>query len=142
MIQERMRFCLIDTGPLVALFDKSDAYHEQAIEFIKSFQGRLITTSATVTETLYLLDFNQNAQLAFLKWIDAGALHIESIEHEDFGTLISNFEKYSDRPIDFADGCLLFLAERLGILDIATVDSDFEIYRLSNNRTFRIHVKS
>ncbi|MBO6794780.1 MAG: PIN domain-containing protein [Balneolaceae bacterium] len=137
-----MRFCLIDTGPIVALFDKSDAYHDQALEFISDFKGTLITSLATITETLYLLDFNQNAQLAFLKWIEAGAVQIESIDHEDFGSLISNFEKYADRPIDFADGCLLVLAERLGIIDIATIDNDFENYRLSKNRTFRIHVKS
>ncbi len=136
-----MRFCLIDTGPIVALFDKSDAFHVQALEFISGFKGRLITSLATVTETLYLLDFNQNAQLAFLKWIEVGAVQIESIDQNDFGSLISNFEKYADRPIDFADGCLLVLAERLGIRDIATIDSDFEIYRLSKNRTFRIHVK-
>lgn len=137
-----MRFCLIDTGPIVALFDKSDQYHEKAIEFISSYKGSLITSLATITETLYLLDFDQNAQIAFLKWVEAGAIQIEPINQEDFDSLISNFEKYADRPIDFADGCLIIIAERLGIRDIATIDNDFEIYRLSKNRTFRIHVKS
>lgn len=74
-----MRFCLIDTGPIVALFDKSDQYHEKAIKFISSYKGSLITSLATITETLYLLDFDQNAQIAFLKWVESGQSRLNQL---------------------------------------------------------------
>jgi len=58
-----MKKILIDSGPLIALFDKSDKYHESAIKFLKNNKLSLITTIASITETLHLLDFNRNAQI-------------------------------------------------------------------------------
>jgi predicted nucleic acid-binding protein len=37
---------------------------------------------------------------------------------------------------DFADVALLAMAERLNVLQVASVDSDFAIYRLSGRRRF------
>lgn len=47
--------------------------------------------------------------------------------------------KYRDRPMDFADASLVRLAERESLSTIFTVDhSDFETYRISGTRKFRI----
>lgn len=46
---------LIDSGVFVALFDKRDIYHQQAVKFIKNNKSPLITSLACVTEALYLL---------------------------------------------------------------------------------------
>ncbi len=67
-----MKRILIDSGPLIALFDRDDKYHSASIEFIKTNRAELITTLASITEVLYLLDFNRNAQIDFLCWINAG----------------------------------------------------------------------
>ncbi|MDQ1264502.1 MAG: uncharacterized protein QG559_1503, partial [Campylobacterota bacterium] len=32
-----MQKTLIDSGPLIALFDKSDKYHSKVVEFLKTF---------------------------------------------------------------------------------------------------------
>lgn len=61
--------CLLDTGPMVALFDANDQYHKKSVEFIRSYKGELITSTANLTETVYLLDFSTQAQLDFLQWI-------------------------------------------------------------------------
>ena len=37
--------------------------------------------------------------------------------------------KYLDRPMDFADASLVWVAEQTGVLEILTTDRDFEIYR-------------
>ena len=63
------RKALIDSGPLVALFDKGDHYHENAINFMKKFNGEFFTSVAVLTEVCYLLDFSTHAQLDFLKWV-------------------------------------------------------------------------
>jgi predicted nucleic acid-binding protein len=38
-------------------------------------------------------------------------------------------EKYTDIPMDLADGSLLVLAQNLHIKDIISIDSDYDIYR-------------
>ena len=133
-----MKKILIDSGPLIALFDKSDKYHESAIKFLKNNKLPLITTIASITETLHLLDFNRNAQIDFLEWINNGALEIHNIEISDFHRIKDLTEKYSDLPMDFADSCLVFLAEKLNINTIVTIDIDFSIYRIKGKNTFEI----
>ena len=46
--------------------------------------------------------------------------------------------QYSNVPMDFADGCLLYLAEHFHINPIATIDSDFHIYRIDGKYPFRL----
>ena len=43
--------------------------------------------------------------------------------------------------MDFADACLVFLAEKLDIDTIATIDRDFDVYRIEGKRPFTILIK-
>jgi len=132
-----MKEVLIDSGPLIALFDGSDKYHQDAVDFIKRNKFKLVTTIASITETLHLLDFNRNAQIDFLEWIHRGAVEINNIENIDFQRLKELTEKYRDLPMDFADSCLVYLAEKLNLDTIATIDRDFSIYRIHGRKKFK-----
>jgi uncharacterized protein len=46
--------------------------------------------------------------------------------------------KYSDRPISFADACLIRRAEIHEDARIATFDNDFSVYKWARNRRFKI----
>ena len=133
-----MKKILIDSGPLIALFDSSDKYHQEAVNFIKTNKYPLVTTLASITETLHLLDFNRNAQIDFLEWVHRGAVEIHNIENSDFKRLKELTKKYSDLPMDFADSCLVYLAEKLNLNTVATIDRDFTIYRIPGRRKFKI----
>ena len=133
-----MKKILIDSGPLIALFDSSDTYHHEAVNFIKTNKFPLVTTLASITETLHLLDFNRNAQINFLDWVHRGAVEIHNIENSDFERLKALTEKYRDLPMDFSDSCLVYLAEKLNLNTIATIDRDFTIYRIQGRRKFKI----
>ncbi len=132
-----MKKVLIDSGPLIALFDASDKYHSKAVDFVKSSKYPLVTTIASVTETLHLLDFNRNAQIDFIDWVHKGAVEIHNIENCDFKRLKELTDKYRDLPMDFADSCLVYLAEKLSLNTIATIDRDFTIYRIKGRRKFK-----
>ena len=132
-----MKKILIDSGPLIALFDSSDKYHHAAVNFIKTHKLPLITTLASITETLHLLDFNRNAQIDFLEWVHRGAVEIYNIENSDFNRLKELTQKYRDSPMDFADSCLVYLAEKLNLNTIATIDRDFTIYRIQGRKKFK-----
>ncbi|OEU47355.1 MAG: pilus assembly protein [Desulfobulbaceae bacterium S5133MH15] len=133
-----MKKILIDSGPLIALFDASDMYHSESVNFIKNNKLPLVTTIASITETLHLLDFNRNAQIDFIEWVYRGAVEIQNIENNDFGRIKELTEKYHDLPMDFADSCLVYLAEKMNLNTIATIDRDFSIYRIKGRRKFRI----
>ena len=133
-----MKQILIDSGPLIALFDASDKYHHEAVNFIKTNKYPLVTTLASITETLYLLDFNRNAQIDFLEWVYRGAVEIHNIERDDFKRIKELTIKYRDLPMNFADSCLVYLAEKLNLNTIATIDRDFTIYRIQGRRKFKI----
>lgn len=124
-----MKSILIDAGPLIALFDKSDSYHAQSVEFLKRYTGTLLTTWPVVTETSHMLGFSERAQITFLQWINRGGLHLVEIEFSSITRLIELCNKFEDVPMDLADATLIVAAEDCNIKEVATIDSDFYIYR-------------
>ncbi len=125
-----MKSILIDAGPIIALFDRDDRYHVRMLGFIKGKNYRFVTTTAVITEAMHMLDFNVNAQIDLLKWIINGGVTLHCITSPDIVRVRELTEKYRDRPMDFADATLVTAAERTGIREIVSVDSDFDIYRL------------
>lgn len=124
-----MKKCLIDTGPMIALFNKSDKYHEKVIAFMKDYNGFLYTTWPVLTEVLYMLNFNIQTQLDFMRWIDTGAVSVKNLENTDISEIIKLIDKYSDIPMDLADASLVMISENENIKEIISIDSDFQIYR-------------
>jgi len=133
-----MQKTLIDSGPLIALFNASDSYHLRSVDFIKNNSTKLVTSMASVTETLHLLNFNKNAQVDFLTWLNAGAVEIETIDNHDLLDIKNMMQKYADLPMDFADAYLVYLGDKLKIDSIVTIDRDFDVYRLKGKKTFTI----
>ncbi len=74
-----MKSTIIDSGPIIALFDKDDRCHQKTLEFMHSFDGKLILTWAVIREVTHMLSFNLAAQLNFLKWVEMEAITIYQI---------------------------------------------------------------
>ncbi len=127
---------LIDSGPLYALFDRSDAYHTQAKQVLKDFRGQLITNVAVLQEVHFLLAFHPPSQLAFLAWMHTGPIALEPIGKDDLARLHQLMAKYADVPMDLADGTLVVQAERLELHRILTLDADFTVYRIKCHKAF------
>ena len=132
-----MKSTLIDAGPIIALFNKKDKYHEEIINFLKGYKGRLVTTWPVVTEVTHMLNFNVDAGLAFLEWIRRGGVEIYEIKIEDIGRIIEITNKYRDVPMDFADASLIIASEIMGIEEIITIDNDYYIYRTINKEMLK-----
>jgi len=124
-----MQKTLIDSGPIIALFDSSDKYHMSVLNFLKSFNGQLVTSLAVTTEASHMLDFNLKVQIDFLKWIEVGGIKIYNITQEDIKDIRVMMEKYLDIPMDLADATLMYIANKESIKNIISIDSDFDIYR-------------
>ena len=73
-----------------------------------------------------------------MEWVNKGAVEIHNIENVDFSRIKELTSKYRDLHKDFADSCLVFLAEKLNITTIVTIDRDFTIYRIKGRDKFKI----
>jgi predicted nucleic acid-binding protein len=121
--------CLVDAGPLVALFDRSERQHARVKAVLAKQRFVLHTTWLVVCEVGHLLSFDVRAQADFLDWIAAGGLIVVDLLADDVVELSALTKKYHDLPMDFADGSLIILANRLDERKILTFDSDFYVYR-------------
>ena len=131
-----MQRIVVDSGPFIALFDRSDRYHPRALAFFKrAGHIPLVSNLAVVTEVTHLLDFSFAAQRDFLQWAER-ALVLDDRTVADWPGILTLLEKYQDLPADFADASLVALCERLNCFEVASVDSDFTVYRARKNRPF------
>ncbi len=131
-----MRNIAVDAGPLIGLFNRSDAQHKQATDFLRrAGDFQLITTSLVIGEVAAILSGAEANLLRFLDWL-GGGVEIDDALSEDLPQIIAIMKKYHDLPPDLADASLIALCERRSIKSIATLDSDFQVYRLSKGRKF------
>lgn len=128
---------LLDTGVIVALFNGKDKHHEKSVAFIKTNRHPLMTTVANVTEAMYLYKSSVTTQANVLKWLPLAKVQLADLTVDDMGTIADLLMQYNNVPMDFADGCLLHLANRWGIDKIATIDNDFYVYRIGGKYPFR-----
>jgi predicted nucleic acid-binding protein len=127
---------LADTGPLVATFDRGDPQHRRARQFLAGFKGNLIATWPVVTEVCHLLP--RHIEDRFMAWAGAGGLVLYELPADALPDLRKLMQKYSDLPMDLADASLVWLADQIDLLDVATLDeSDFAAYRTASGRAFR-----
>ena len=134
-----MHSVLIDTGPLVALLDRSERSHKNCTIFFKTFQGNMLTTEPVITEALYLLGPSVKAQRICIEFIIKSGMTVVPQSAESLSRAVSLMEKYQDTPMDFADATLVVLAEETDIYDIFTLDKrGFNTYRISGRKAFNI----
>ncbi|MEX0723517.1 MAG: pilus assembly protein [Gracilimonas sp.] len=127
---------LIDAGPIIALFDKDDQHHQRVMDFMKNFEGRLISTWPVLTEVSYMLDFHKQTQLDFIDWVGEGGIEIYNLEQWQLIKVREVVETYSDLPADFADASLVVAAAAKDLDQIISLDSDFNVYRMSKGNSF------
>jgi uncharacterized protein len=114
---------LIDAGPIIALFDKSDSFHFKAVRFIENYKGYLWTSWPVLTEASHMLDFSTKAQIALLEWIDRGGLRIYDLKEEHVTRMKQLCQKFDDVPMDLADASLVVISELTGYKEIISIDS-------------------
>ncbi len=130
---------LLDTGPWVALIDRSEARHQECVSWLKGYNGDIFSSEAVLTEVLYLLNFSFQAQQAALEFVLAGVVVLVPSDVESLKTVTRLMKKYRDFPMDFADATLLAAAFDLVIDHIATFDKKhFGAYSLGNKKHFEI----
>lgn len=128
---------LLDTGPLVALFNADDGRHRAADAWFAGCRAALHTVEPVLTEVAFFLPPTQRAALADLA--ASGILAVHRPDAGGFKRIAAVLRKYADLDADWADACLVWAAEATGIHRIATLDvRDFSVYRIGGRSKFMI----
>ncbi len=131
---------IADTGFWLALANRRDAHHENALRALDSLRDeRFIVTWPVMTETCYLLldRLGSGAQSRFLASHAAGAFEIADPQIHPLDRIVPLLKKYEALPMDLADATLVLLAEWLGHGRILSVDRrDFGTFRWKNRHPF------
>ncbi len=127
---------IVDTGALVAWFNRRDGNHARVSTFFDEFRGGLVTTWPVLVETVHLLP--AHAGIRFLRWVKDGGVTLHELPPAAIVPIAALVEKYSDAEMDVTDASLLWLADNLRTFDLITTDAlHFRIYRTPSGRALR-----
>jgi|SRR5215470_10242438 len=124
-----MTSAIVDTGPLVAFFDRAKQHHRWVAERIEELDAPLLVCEPVLAETMYLLARYSKAQDAVFELIQNGALTVAFRIDEHIGALRQSVRKYKDTPMSLADACIVRMSEIYDRHAILTLDPDFLVYR-------------
>ena len=133
-----MRGVLVDAGPLVAILDADDAFHEACVATLRDIREPMITVWPALTEATHLVGSNE-ARDRLLEIVEQGGLRIAPLDSRDVPRMRALMQKYRDLPMDLADAALVRVGERDGFQTVFTIDrTDFTAYRLHGTRRFQV----
>lgn len=122
-----------DSGPLLALFNRSDNWHGRVVDWLRrNPQVRVTSTWPVATEVCALLArrVSNAAALDFLRWIERGGLALDvPAPAATLQEVLRISVRFADLPLDLADASVAEAAGRLKIRHVLTIDSDLDVYR-------------
>jgi uncharacterized protein len=131
-----VRAVLLDTGPIVALLDRSERNHDRCRRAVEELDAPLVTAEAVIAEACYLVRDIKGAQDAILENVERHIFAIPFRLEESVKSIRVLMKKYANVPMDFADACLVAMADELDTARILTLDEDFRVYRWRRTRRF------
>jgi predicted nucleic acid-binding protein len=132
---------LVDTGPLVAYFNRRHAHHRRCATLLTELAPPLYTCWPVLTEACYRLASHGGSRLAarLLDSCGEGFLAILPLNAIDAHAVAAFLVMYQDQNADLADAAIIHLAERESIDRVFTLDvTDFSIYRTASGKSLTI----
>jgi predicted nucleic acid-binding protein len=124
-----MTAAIVDTGPLVAFFDRAEQHHRWVAERFDELDAPLLVCEPVLAEAMYLLARYPKALDTILELIDNGAHRVAFRIDEHLDALRKLLQKYRDTPMSLADACIVRMSEIHDRHAVLTLDSDFLVYR-------------
>jgi uncharacterized protein len=123
---------LVDSGPLIALFNGADRWHKPVLAWLQAHpQAQLISTWPVATEVCALLArrIANEAALDFLRWAQRGGIRFDRPDDGSLPEVLRISERFADLPFDLADASIAEAAARLKLKHLLSIDADFDVYR-------------
>jgi predicted nucleic acid-binding protein len=115
---------ILDTGPLYASLDRSDADHRACRELIETASEPLVIPAPVLVEVDYWVHqrLHPGVFVALLDDIAAGAYRVEDLTVADFRRVRDLCDRYADADIGYVDAAVMAIVERLDEPKLATLD--------------------
>jgi predicted nucleic acid-binding protein len=115
---------LTDTGPLYAMADEDDEWHDRVRAFLETGRHQLLVPVTVLPEICYLIGTYLGAteEIRFMRSVRRGEVRIETLSRADMARTVEVMEQYQDARLGFVDASLVAIAERLQIREILTTD--------------------
>ena len=123
-----MRQVILDTGPLVASLCPRDEHFAWARRAFAEVAPGSLTCEAVLTEASHLAAKEGVPRAKVIEFVQRGRLRVLSLAPE-LDAIKMLLDRYGDAPMDFADACVVRLAELHGALSVCTVDRQFQFFR-------------
>jgi predicted nucleic acid-binding protein len=132
---------ILDTGPLFAAMDRSDADHERCAALVEGSNEPIVIPAPVMVEIDWLSGRRllPDAFLSLLEDIRDKRLAVEDLRIDDYERSRELVDRYRDLPLGFVDAAVLSIVERLGEAKLATLDHrHFTVVRPRHLPTLRL----
>lgn len=123
------RKIILDTGPLVAVLNLRDTYHNWAKAQFAEIAPPLLSCEAVISEACFLLRALPDGPRTVLALLNHGIVEIPFRLAEEVDPVLRLLTRYASVPMALADACLVRMAEQHAKGTVMTLDKDFHIYR-------------
>lgn len=115
---------ILDTGPLYASLDRSDADHKVCRGLIEGTDEPLVVPGPVLVEVDYWIHkrLHPGVLVALLDDLTSGAYRVEELQPQDYQRIREICDRYADADVGFVDAAVLSVVERLNEPKLATLD--------------------
>ena len=126
---------------MYAYIDADDRHHAASLDLLEGHPGPLLVPILVITEVAYLVAtrLGVEPEVRFLGDLAAGTLTPEPVLANDWLRVAELTARYGDLPLGTVDASVVAAAERLKIVEIATLDRrHFSVVRPSHVPAFEL----
>lgn len=130
---------IVDASFLVSLTSVKERHHAACVQVAQVLNSHLIVPITVIPEAAYLIAtrISHRAMRLFLDNLRHPQWRIENITPADYERSVEILNVYQDARLDFADGTIVAVAERMNVDTILTLDRrDFYMIRPSHTDHF------
>lgn len=132
---------LVDTGVVVAMFNRGDASHDLAVRALATERSAIHVPQSVVTEAGLRLSGSASADRVgmLIRGITSSTWRTECLSEQDLERTAEILATYADSRIDIVDASVVAIAERLRATRIYTLDRrDFSMVRPRHVEAFEL----
>lgn len=132
---------VVDTGPLYAAADTSDAHHQACAAFFTEPPDRLVVPVSVVVEASFLIErhLGPAAEAKFLGSLAPSGLVLEQLGEDDLARMAELVATYADMPLGAVDASVVAIAERTGATTVLSLDQrHFSVVRPRHTDAFTL----